>query len=333
MKLKTAKDIKDREALGDFERQLLNKLDIYEEEEETKGYADSDDEAEEEKVEDDESDGSNDVRLPKGSDGEDEDFEEESEEDDDEEDKEDDTDKRVEHSRVPHRAVLQPPTKPLPKSPSRIVPDIMERTPTEPQEEVDSEPTERGQSTIDMRHIRSPADIYRHMLQIREEAQKSTGNHMKPEPEPEPEPEPKPKATTMPQITAKETSSKAQQITSKNTNEIPKDANETDEGDEPLGSAVIIKNEVVEHSDMDSMSGSDFEDYILGREVANEYHQMRQKFLAVHESRKDFISDDAKNVSFNWKIASCSSSCLSIWYRNWLLRRMTVKFQSLNRDG
>ncbi|KAJ3410320.1 uri1, prefoldin-like chaperone [Chytridiales sp. JEL 0842] len=226
------KDVQNRQELGEFERNLLEKLDAYEKEEQEHGMVDVDDEEELEDDQDEESDGMDGpLRKSKGLGGEEEsDSEQPSESESDDEEPDVEIAAPIAPERQPRTTVKS----------ERIVPEIKEKPMS---------------FETDFSNIKTPADIYKHMLRVKESAT--------------PSPEHSPKRSSKP----------------------PNDSDD----DEPLGAAKIFKDDVIEHEDMDSLSESDFEDYILGREVANEYQQMRQKILAMHETKKDFVSDELKN--------------------------------------
>jgi hypothetical protein len=58
----------------------------------------------------------------------------------------------------------------------------------------------------------------------------------------------------------------------------------------------IMKSNVVETEDLESMNPEDLDDYLFGREIANEYYAKRQAFIDRQSVALDGAPDELKNV-------------------------------------
>ncbi|KAJ3298755.1 uri1, prefoldin-like chaperone, partial [Blyttiomyces sp. JEL0837] len=76
------------------------------------------------------------------------------------------------------------------------------------------------------------------------------------------------------------------------------DDDEEISGDEKTKGKVrkpILKDQVVEREDVEIIPSEDFEDYMFGREIAEEYHRKREEFLARQTMVMDSFSDSVKH--------------------------------------
>ncbi|KAI9328565.1 hypothetical protein DFJ73DRAFT_964449 [Zopfochytrium polystomum] len=56
----------------------------------------------------------------------------------------------------------------------------------------------------------------------------------------------------------------------------------------------ILKDAVVVHDELDDFTGEDLEDYLFGREIAEEYHQKRESLLEKQANVVDYLDDEAR---------------------------------------